>query len=98
MNDNEDTATSAIRLATLIHSLSSTLGNIDLEHKGELERLALSTVEGDFAAVIMATLQKRHQQRREPYVRHLEELRERARQDVLCKQWNNRTVKLVAAE
>ena len=98
MNDNDDTATSTVRLATLIHSLSSTLGNIDLEHKGELERLALSTVEGDFAAVIMATLQKRHQHRREPYVKHLEELREHARQDLRLNQCKDRSDKLVAAE
>jgi hypothetical protein len=98
MNDNDDTAPSAGRVVSLIHSLSATLANIDLEHKGELERLALSTVEADFAALIMATLRKRHQQRREPYLRHLEMLRERARQDALFAEWSGRSAKLVAAE
>lgn len=79
MNDNTNGTSHDERLASLIQSLSSTLRNIDLEHKAELERLALSSLEGDFAAVITATLVKRHRQRREPYVTQLEELHQRAK-------------------
>jgi hypothetical protein len=64
----------------LIHALSSTLTNIDLEYQSEVQRLQASRLEGSFRAVIAQTLWERHRQRREPYVRHLSELRRRARE------------------
>ena len=65
-------------LLTLIQSLSSTLINIDSEYQSEVQRLYASHVTREFSAVIGRTLQDRHNQRREPYVRNLAELRSRA--------------------
>ena len=66
------------RLHTLISSLSSTLNNIDLEYQSELQRLRASHLADEFRRVISRTLQERYRQRREPYVKHLAELRRRA--------------------
>ena len=67
-------------VSALIHALSSTLTNIDFEYQSEVQRLQASRVEGTSRAVIAQTLWERHRQRREPYVRHLSELRRRARE------------------
>jgi hypothetical protein len=83
VNDNQFVSGDASKIAVILQSLSSTLHNIDLEHKRELERVASSALDGDFAALIVATLRARHRQRREPYVRHIAELRKQARHNAL---------------
>jgi hypothetical protein len=77
MQDNR--AANDNQLHTLISSLSSTLNNIDLEYQSELQRLQASHLTGEFRRVISQTLQERHRQRREPYVKHLAELRRQAK-------------------
>jgi hypothetical protein len=76
MQDNR--AANDNQLQTLIQSLSSTLNNIDLEYQSELQQLQASRLTDEFRRVISRSLQERHRQRREPYVRHLAELRRRA--------------------
>lgn len=63
------------RIANLIATLSSTLSNIDVEYEFELARIR-STARPDLRAMIFDTVRQRHQERREPYVRHLSQLRQ----------------------
>jgi len=69
VNDNQ-------RVATLIDTLSSTLRNLDTEFQFELAR-AQSSSRPDLRPVILDTVRRRYQQRREPYVRQIAELRSR---------------------
>ncbi|WP_134499205.1 hypothetical protein [Microvirga pakistanensis] len=62
------------RIRTLIGVLSGTLKNIDAEFELELARVQ-SSANPDLRPMILSTVQRRHMQRREPYVRHLAELR-----------------------
>lgn len=71
VNDNQ-------RVMTLINTLSGTLRNIDAEFEYELAR-ARSTAKPDIRPVVMETVRRRYQQRREPYVQKLAELRSRVK-------------------
>lgn len=62
------------RIMALIGTLSSTLKNIDAEFEFEVARVQ-SSASPDLKPVILGTVQQRHMQRREPYVRQLAELR-----------------------
>jgi hypothetical protein len=66
-------------IVTLINSLSATLSNIDIEYEFELARIR-ATARPDLKALILNTVRQRHLERREPYVRHLAELRKRVQQ------------------
>ncbi len=63
------------RVIVLINALSSTLMNIDAEYESEVARVH-STASPELRTVILGTVRRRHLQRREPYVRHLVELRQ----------------------
>ena len=69
-----DNQVSDRRVMTLIHSLSSTLSNIDAEFAFEIERMR-STAKPDLRPMLLNAAQRRDMQRREPYVRQLAELR-----------------------
>lgn len=62
------------RVLTLIDTLSSTLSNLDAEFAHEVARVR-STAKPDLRPVILGTVQRRHMQRREPYVRQIAQLR-----------------------
>lgn len=62
------------RVLALIDTLSSTLSNFDAEFQYQVAHVH-STVEPDLRPVILSTVQRRHLQRREPYVQQIAELR-----------------------
>jgi hypothetical protein len=67
------------KIVTLINSLSATLSNIDVEYEFELARIR-ATAKPDLRAMILDTVIQRHLERREPYVRHIAELRNQIHQ------------------
>jgi hypothetical protein len=64
------------RVATLIDALSGTLKNIDTEFQFELAR-AKSASRPDLRPIVVDAVRRHYLQRREPYVRHIAELRSR---------------------
>jgi hypothetical protein len=69
MNDNQ-------RVMTLINALTGTLNNIDAEFQLELAR-AQPTSRPDIRPIVVDRVRRLHEQRREPYVRQIAELRRR---------------------
>ena len=63
----------------LMQSLLATLANIDCEHELEAAKLGRSTVSVSVKSRVLAGLNQRYEERREPYVRHLETLHQRIR-------------------
>jgi hypothetical protein len=76
VNDNQ-------RVVALINALSGTLNNIDAEFQLELAR-AKSTSRPDIRPIVVERVRRRHEQRREPYVRQIAELRRRIHPAEAC--------------
>lgn len=60
----------------LVRSFLTTLANFDLAYEHERAQLAASRVAPSLRARLLSRLEREHQARREPYVRHLALLRE----------------------
>jgi uncharacterized protein HemY len=58
-----------------MQELLRTLANIDLHHNSEMERLEQSATDTELKQYIKDKIRARHQERREPYVQLLSELR-----------------------
>ena len=66
------------RALALINTLSSTLLNIDAEYEFEIRRIrATKTAARDHRDFVLERLRMRHDERREPYIRNIAELRGR---------------------
>lgn len=63
-------------LLPVLQSLLSTLADIEFAHQSEVEAVRSSSVEESLNQVLIRELQERHRERREPYARQLEVLRE----------------------
>ena len=62
----------------MMREILQTLANIDFEHDMALEKLELSETDPAFKRKIAKRLDEQHQERRDPYVRLLAELHNRA--------------------
>ena len=62
----------------MMREILQTLANIDFEHDMALEKLELSETDPAFKRKIAKRLAEQHQERRDPYVRLLAELHNRA--------------------
>ncbi|WP_245444697.1 hypothetical protein [Microvirga sp. KLBC 81] len=58
----------------LMQSLLGTLADIDVEFRTDLEKILQSAVEEPLKQRAIATLEKRHHERRAPYVREINKL------------------------
>jgi hypothetical protein len=65
-------------LGPMMQDLLHTLANIDFEHDAAIEKLELSATDPALKRKIMAKLKAQHCERREPYVKLLAELHNRA--------------------
>ena len=61
----------------LLESLRATLANIDWEHEHEVAKLRRSTAPASVKTRVLAGIDQRHKDRREPYARHLAILQQR---------------------
>ena len=61
-------------LQPAMQMLLSTLANLDADHMRDLQKLEGSAIPGSLRPQIAAKLKSRHRERREPYVRSLDEL------------------------
>jgi len=66
-------------LLPLLQSLLATLADIDFEHASDVETIGNSTAEEWLKQAAIRRLQERHRERRAPYLRQLEAVRERIR-------------------
>jgi hypothetical protein len=62
----------------LLQSLRATLANMDCEHEAEIAKLGRSTAPASVKSRVLAGINQRHRERREPYAHHLRRLQERA--------------------
>ena len=62
----------------MMQDLLQTLANIDFEYDGSVEKLELSATEPAFKRKIAEKLKEQHRERREPYIRLLADLHNRA--------------------
>jgi hypothetical protein len=53
----------------VLHSLLTTLANIDCEHELEVAKVGRSTAPASVKARVLAGINQRHRERREPYAR-----------------------------
>lgn len=65
-------------IGPMMHELLQTLANIDFEHDAVIEKLELSGTDPALKRKIAAKLREQHRERREPYVRLLADLHNRA--------------------
>ena len=63
----------------LMQTLLATLADIDFEHERELEKLNKSDAEPSLKATIIARLDQRHREKRQPYIEELTALETRMR-------------------
>jgi len=68
------------QLNFLIRDLLQTLSNIDFAHQLEIEKVETSKSDAEMKEYIKDKLQWSHQQRRQPYVALLDELRRKQHQ------------------
>ncbi|MBQ0819675.1 hypothetical protein KBI52_05505 [Microvirga sp. HBU67558] len=61
-------------LQDLLQSTSRTLSNLDFEHRHEVQRLERSRTDPVLKKQIVENLQRRHRERRQPYVMLIAEL------------------------
>lgn len=61
-------------LPALLQSTSRTLSNLDFEHRHEVQRLERSRTDPVLKKQIVENLQRRHRERRQPYVMLIAEL------------------------
>src|ERR687889_56464 len=61
-------------LRDLLQSTSRTLSNLDFEHRHEVQRLERSRTDPVLKKQIVENLQRRHRERRQPYVMLIAEL------------------------
>jgi hypothetical protein len=66
------------KLQPMMQDVLRTLADIDFEHDVALGRLAETSDDAGLKAQLAERLKRRHRERREPYVRMLTELHERA--------------------
>ncbi|WP_262269493.1 MULTISPECIES: hypothetical protein [Microvirga] len=67
-------ANQSFDLHSLLQSTSRTLSNLDFEHLHELQRLERSRTDPMLKKQIVENLQRRHRERRQPYVMLIAEL------------------------
>jgi hypothetical protein len=68
------------QLNFLMRDLLQTLSNIDFAHQLEIEKVETSKSDAEMKEYIKDKLQRSHQQRRQPYVDLLDELRRKQHQ------------------
>jgi hypothetical protein len=68
-------ANQSFDLDGLLQSTSRTLSNLDFEHQHEMQRVERSRTDPMLKKQILENLQRRHRERRQPYVMLIAELR-----------------------
>jgi hypothetical protein len=68
-------ATQSFDLGGLLQSTSRTLSNLDFEHQHEMQRVERGRTDAMLKKQILENLQRRHRERRQPYVALIAELR-----------------------
>ena len=60
-----------------LQSLLATLADLDFEHESDVETVRNSSADDWLKQTVIKTLDEQHQQRRAPYIEHLERLQKR---------------------
>ena len=74
---NQPTGTYSPDILPLMQSLLRVLADIDFEYQKDRETILKSAIEEPFKQRAIATLAKRHQERRAPYLREIDKLERR---------------------
>jgi hypothetical protein len=69
-------ANQSFDLGGLLQSTSRTLSNLDFEHQHEVQRVERTRTDPMLKKQIVENLQRRHQERRQPYVTLIAELQQ----------------------